>query len=434
MKIHLPEKILDKLIRSDVRNMLILLHPGQDVQKLCREYYAKKLVQSVLILTAGFLLVGIMALVHRKDSVLQDGNRLIRGDYQSESETVDLVITGEDETARRLTYELLGRTYSEKRLKEMAGEIEGRLPGMILGENESAENVTAPLLLTNSFEGYPFEVEWESSNYALLDDDGSVNNTDLKESEAVTVVCSLHYREFTSQITFPVIIAPKPVTDAESSQDRILRELRQEDLSQQESEEFLLPGKLFGEKVRYETADRGREFLLFPVVIVITVLLYCLRDRDLSEELQKRKTELELSYPDFVEKYVLYTGAGVSSRGCLERISADANISPYLQSELQVLLRDLGNGILESQALDSFGRRCKSPLYIKFAGMLIQNRKKGGPELMRLLSEECAQAFVLRKNQAKKLGEEASTKLLIPMIMMLGVVMVVIIMPAFLSF
>jgi len=45
-----------------------------------------------------------------------------------------------------------------------------------------------------------------------------------------------------------------------------------------------------------------------------------------------------------------------------------------------------------------------------------------------------ASAFELRKNLAKKLGEEAGTKLLLPLFMMLGVVMVMIVVPAFLSF
>ena len=38
-----------------------------------------------------------------------------------------------------------------------------------------------------------------------------------------------------------------------------------------------------------------------------------------------------------------------------------------------------------------------------------------------------------RKNQVKKLGEEAGTKLLLPMFLMLAVVLVIVIIPAFLS-
>ena len=102
--------------------------------------------------------------------------------------------------------------------------------------------------------------------------------------------------------------------------------------------------------------------------------------------------------------------------------------------QLQILLRDLHNGILEQTAIEQFGRRLASPLYIKFSGLLIGNLKKGNTELLRMLKEEADAAFVIRRNQARKRGEEAATKLLFPMILMLGVVMAVIMLPAFLSF
>ena len=51
-----------------------------------------------------------------------------------------------------------------------------------------------------------------------------------------------------------------------------------------------------------------------------------------------------------------------------------------------------------------------------------------------ILEEEAAEAFEERKADARKLGEEAGTKLLLPMGIMLIVVMIIVIVPAFLSF
>ncbi len=49
------------------------------------------------------------------------------------------------------------------------------------------------------------------------------------------------------------------------------------------------------------------------------------------------------------------------------------------------------------------------------------------------MRSECKDALQERKANARRLGEEAGTKLLLPMIMMLAIVMVVIIVPAFVS-
>ena len=51
-----------------------------------------------------------------------------------------------------------------------------------------------------------------------------------------------------------------------------------------------------------------------------------------------------------------------------------------------------------------------------------------------LLEQESEDAFEERKNMAKKYAEEAGTKLLFPMILMLGIVIVIIMVPAILSF
>ena len=51
-----------------------------------------------------------------------------------------------------------------------------------------------------------------------------------------------------------------------------------------------------------------------------------------------------------------------------------------------------------------------------------------------LLEKEAVEAFEEQKNIAKQFGQQASTKLLLPMVMMLGIVIVVVTVPAFMSF
>ena len=49
------------------------------------------------------------------------------------------------------------------------------------------------------------------------------------------------------------------------------------------------------------------------------------------------------------------------------------------------------------------------------------------------IEQEVSDAFEERKNLAKKSGEEAGTKMLFPMMMMFGIIIVIIMVPAFLS-
>ena len=71
--------------------------------------------------------------------------------------------------------------------------------------------------------------------------------------------------------------------------------------------------------------------------------------------------------------------------------------------------------------------------YMKLGALLIQNLRKGTKGMWAMLEVEASQSLEERKNQVKKLGEEAGTKLLFPMLLMLVVVLMIVIVPAFVS-
>ena len=57
----------------------------------------------------------------------------------------------------------------------------------------------------------------------------------------------------------------------------------------------------------------------------------------------------------------------------------------------------------------------------------------GGKNLRNLLEAEMEEAFKQRADMARKKGEEASSRLLLPLFGMLGIVMVMVAAPAFLA-
>ena len=101
--------------------------------------------------------------------------------------------------------------------------------------------------------------------------------------------------------------------------------------------------------------------------------------------------------------------------------------------EMQKTLREMESGHTEAESYENFGRRCKVQAYLRFGALLSQNLRKGTRGLTQLLKMESIQAFEDRKARARRLGEEAGTKLLLPMFLMLAVVLVIVIVPAFLS-
>ena len=96
-------------------------------------------------------------------------------------------------------------------------------------------------------------------------------------------------------------------------------------------------------------------------------------------------------------------------------------------------LREMESGIGELEAYQHFAGRCQVQKYIKFISLLEQNIRMGAKGFLSELNREAKDAFEERKSNAKQLGETAGTKLMLPMFLMLGIVMVVIMVPSFLS-
>lgn len=79
---------------------------------------------------------------------------------------------------------------------------------------------------------------------------------------------------------------------------------------------------------------------------------------------------------------------------------------------------------------EQLGRRLELPEYYQLLQHISQYIRMGTKNLRNLMEQEMQQALEKRRELAKKKGEEASTKLLFPMILLLVLVMVMIVYPA----
>ena len=151
---------------------------------------------------------------------------------------------------------------------------------------------------------------------------------------------------------------------------------------------------------------------------------------------------MQRDYPDIIQKMILYLKAGLSIRMSVEKLAADymkrkeASLTEtrWAYEELVKTCRELKGGIYEKDAYERLGRRCGLAEYKVLSVLLVQNLKKGNQSILELLEREAVSAGEDRLRRARIQGEEASTKLLLPMILQLIVVLIILMVPAFLNF
>ena len=203
-----------------------------------------------------------------------------------------------------------------------------------------------------------------------------------------------------------------------------------------------LPKEVDGEEVIYKKRESGNyaAAVLFCGISLAIFAHYHDKEKKNSYEKEKIK-QMNCDYPEIVAKLSLLVGAGMTVRMAWEKIVVDYRVRQksgskkrYAYEFMSEGLNMLKSGKPQIYVYEEFGMKCGIKEYMKFSSLIVQNIKKGTKELALLLTLEAKDAFEERKNMAKKYGEEAGTKLLLPMIIMLIVVMAIIMVPALMSF
>ena len=92
------------------------------------------------------------------------------------------------------------------------------------------------------------------------------------------------------------------------------------------------------------------------------------------------------------------------------------------------------NGEKERIAYERFAMELDVVCYRRLVRVLIGNLEKGSGDIGAYLEEESKKAYEERVLLAKKLGEEASTKMLFPLMLMMLLVMGIVMAPAIIRF
>lgn len=172
-------------------------------------------------------------------------------------------------------------------------------------------------------------------------------------------------------------------------------------------------------------------YFIFAAALLLTV--FYAGDRELDKKIKKRNFYIQYDFPDFLNKLVLLINAGMTVPRAWEKIVRDRQSLTPLYEELSITYLEIRNGKPEMAAYEDFARRCRVKEITKFVTLIIQNLRKGSGELVPLLKLQSNECWELRKNMARRLGEEASTKLVLPLMIMFVGILVIVMLPAVLQ-
>ncbi len=397
----------------------------------------KRLQEAALALAAGFLLAAAVTVSDggsgesRRVARNEPGKGTLEKEYEvsADGELEEYPIQVQVEERKLDAAER--QAYFEKAKEE--------LDAAVLGDNPSLDEVTSPLFLPETLQDGAVEAEYRFSDYDVFEPDGTLK-ADVEKPILEEVTAELTCQEETCLYTFAVRVVPREKTKRELLLDGIREELDVEN-GKTGSAYVELPQEMEGTALAWEekTGNRGILMAFLGAVGAAAILL------KEKEEKKKKDTERERQmmedYPEIVSKLSLLMGAGMNISTAWERIAfayrekqEQGEVGTrHAYEEMLATVYEKKEGTGELQAFENFGERCHLSAYRRLSSLLAQNIRKGARGMQRLLEEEERDALEEQKARARKAGEEAGTKMLLPMGLMLAIVLVILIVPAGMS-
>lgn len=422
-------------IRGERLETMKRIYVGKGERDIFFSHYIKTgcILSAVIMLC--LLSVSVSGLVVQKGQLLE-GYFLKREDVLGQKKTVGLSVFLDGEE-KKVMVEVPNIHYDAAELTKKFQEAKEYVEHSYLGENPSPEQVCRPLYLTDFIPESRIALEWRLGADGLVQQDGSLSNEGLEESCQTEITAVFTYDDREEILTKQITILPKPKTETELGWESWKRHLESNQKESLTKEYLELPRQVEGKEVHYQEKKLSVTNIALGISLFGIAAVFLLQEERLRKELTAREKELRADYPEFVEYFVLLIGAGMNIKGAWERIVRDyqetkqAEGKHYVYEEMMVSICEMENGMSEAQAYELFGKRTGLLPYMKFCTLIVQNLRKGSEDLLDILEYEVTDAFRERKESAKALGEEAGTKLLMPMMLMLVVVFAIILYAAF---
>ena len=305
------------------------------------------------------------------------------------------------------------------------------------------DQVKKDLNFPASMEDGAVKVSWLTVPYGVIGEDGSLKGSEDENGTLVEIQGTLTCGGMEAFYTAYANVFPPDLPEQERLYQSVRREVELADADGSVTETLALPESVEGRKLTWSRSSRNPAPSLAALTVILAVGIYLEMDSSVHRRAEERKNQLMLDYPDLMWKMNMLLGAGLGMKGIFTRISEEylrekkgssGKRIRYVYEEVTYTCYEMQSGIPEAQAYERFGKRCQLPEYIRLGSVLSQNLKKGAKGLTTLMETEAEASLNDRRNHARKIGEQAGTKLLLPMVLMLSIVLVILMVPAFLSF
>ena len=415
-----------KRLGDERRRAIASMAGGRADESVYRRELRMRLALPALLTGVCLIFILLAGLEERSRNV----THISRPNFGEGGRSVELVAV-EGEKVLNISLQVGERTPTQEELDAFFEERYRVVTQRILGDNVSLDEVRTDLdLISGLSDGT--KLTWQMRRGSLIGVTGTIDaevgEEGAQESLGLTISYGGYYRDYTVNVR---LLPPDKDYEKEALEAYINNEIEGS-----EQKNAALPSSFNDSELSFKRPGDSTYFVLALLAAVCALLMPLWRDRKADESYERRIHSLEADYPRIVSKLAILFHAGLGVPGAWEKLASDYEKSGEGGegfSEALTTARVLRvNGYSEG-VFDEFGRRCSLYAYRRLGTLLEQSIKKGTVELAGLMEKEAADAFELRKRTAARQGETAGSRLLIPTMLLFGLVIAMVVVPAWMG-
>lgn len=431
---ELPKELQQENLKKPFLKVAwFLMRKHNDIQTV------QKFGEAMLVLFVGLGLTLLAQLFTVGNHNLMNGYELNRPGKGQGERVQELQVQFEDEEqTEQLEIVLQERSYTTKERRELLKMAMKELEATILGDNTSVDEVRERIILPEKAAGGEVSIWWMMKPIGLVDEDGYITEDLPEEGEILQLQAELTCGSERGIFSCALHLLPPLYSPGEALSRAIQKSVKDADQKSAEEDVLRLPREIDGRTVTWSEPETSVLETGLGLAFAAALAVWVIKSREQQERREKRRRQLLIDYPTLLFKMSMLLNAGLTIQNAFVKIALEYRenhkADRFAYEEMLVSYREMQSGVSEAHAYENFGRRCGEASYLKLGTLLSGNLQKGSEGLAKLLQEEALYSMEERRQIAKRLGEEAGTKLLLPMLLMLVVVLIIMLVPAMMSF
>ena len=155
-------------------------------------------------------------------------------------------------------------------------------------------------------------------------------------------------------------------------------------------------------------------FTILPAVALSVYVALCIPEWYVQRRLTKRKQQVNLALPDFLDLLVISVESGFSLEQALVQTAHDLQQAhPVFHDEISVFQGEVQAGATRAEALRNLAQRTGEPEMRRLSSVLIQ-ADRFGSSISKVLRSQARYMRIRRRQKAEELAHKVGVKLVFP--------------------